>query len=146
MAVKRGYHLHYRAEGNAALARPVLDEEGGYVITPMQRGIRLTTGVEFARRDAPKTPVQLKRTEALARGLFPLGGRVDPEPWMGARPVFPDSRPVIGPAPRHKDLWLAFGHQHLGFTLGPATGRLLAELMTGEKTFIDPTPFSVERF
>ncbi|MCS0496993.1 FAD-binding oxidoreductase [Ancylobacter sp. MQZ15Z-1] len=145
-AVKRGYHMHYRAEGNAALSRPVLDEEGGYVITPMVGGIRLTTGVEFARRDAPKTPVQLARTEKIARGLFPLGERADPEPWMGSRPAFPDMLPVIGPAPGQKGLWLAIGHQHLGFTLGPVTGRLLAEMMTGEAPCTDPAPFAATRF
>jgi D-amino-acid dehydrogenase len=146
LAVKRGYHMHYRPQGNAGLRIPVLDEEGGFVLTPMERGIRLTTGAEFARRDAPKTPVQLEKTEKLARGLFPLAERIDPEPWMGARPIFPDSRPIIGPAPRRKGLWLAFGHQHLGFTLGPATGRLLAEMITGEKPYVDPTPFAATRF
>ena len=78
--------------------------------------------------------------------LFPLGERIDDKPWRGARPIFPDSRPVIGRAPRHEGLWLAFGHQHLGFTLGPATGRLLAEMMTGEEPFVDPAPFSPQRF
>jgi D-amino-acid dehydrogenase len=146
LATKRGYHMHYKAKGNAGLTLPILDEEGGFVITPMERGIRLTTGAEFARRDAPKTPVQLAKTEKLARGLFPLAERVDPEPWMGARPIFPDSRPVIGAAGRHKGLWLAFGHQHLGFTMGPATGRLLAEMITGEKPYVDPAPFSPARF
>lgn len=146
LAVKRGYHMHYRAADGATLGRPVIDEAGGYVLTPMVGGIRLTTGVEFARRDAPKTPVQVDRSEKLARDLFPLGTRAEPEPWMGARPMFPDSRPVIDRAPRHGNLWLAFGHQHLGFTLGPATGRLLAEMMTGEPTHVDPSPFSAERF
>jgi len=55
-------------------------------------------------------------------------------------------RPVIGPAPRHKGLWFDFGHAHHGLTLGPASGRLIAEMMTGEKTYIDPTPYSAERF
>lgn len=145
LAVKRGYHMHYRAEGNAGLSRPVLDEQGGFVITPMAGGIRLTTGAEFARRDAPRTPVQVERTERLARKLFPLGERAEAEPWMGSRPIFPDSRPVIGKAPRHDSLWLAFGHQHLGFTLGPATGRLLAEMITGEKPFVDPSAYRAER-
>jgi D-amino-acid dehydrogenase len=54
--------------------------------------------------------------------------------------------PVIGRAPRHPGLWFDFGHQHHGFTLGPATGRLLAEMMTGETPFADPAPFAVERF
>lgn len=146
LQVKRGYHMHYHAEGNASLSRPVLDEEGGYVITPMVGGIRLTTGVEFARRDAPKTPVQLDKTEVLARGLFPLGARAEPEPWMGSRPAFPDMLPVIGPAPGQNGMWLAIGHQHLGFTLGPITGRLLAEMMNGEVPCTDPAPFSADRF
>jgi D-amino-acid dehydrogenase len=146
MAVKRGYHMHYAVLGNATLTRPVLDEETGFVITPMERGIRLTTGAEFARREDPRTTTQLDRCEAVARRLFPLGERLDPEPWMGSRPIFPDSRPVIGRAGRHPGLWLAFGHQHLGFTLGPVTGRLLAELMTGETPVVDPAPFSPGRF
>jgi D-amino-acid dehydrogenase len=146
LAVKRGYHMHYEAADGARLGRPVLDEEGGYVLTPMVGGLRLTTGAEFARRDAPKTPVQVDWTEKLARRLFPFGARAEPEAWMGCRPIFPDSRPLIGKAPRHAGLWLAFGHQHLGFTLGPATGRLLAEMMTGEAPYVDPKPFGAERF
>lgn len=146
LQVKRGYHMHYHAADGAALSRPVLDEEGGYVITPMVGGIRLTTGVEFARRDAPKTPVQLDRTETLARQLFPLAARAEPEPWMGSRPAFPDMLPVIGAAPGQNGMWLAIGHQHLGFTLGPITGRLLAEMMDGETPCTDPAPFSPHRF
>lgn len=143
---KRGYHMHYRAKGNATLGRPVLDADNGFLITPMTQGIRLTTGVEFALRDAPKTPVQLSRAEPMARDMFPLGERVEPEPWLGRRPVLPDMLPVIGPAPRHQGLWFSFGHHHLGFTLGPPTGRLLAEMMTGETPFTDPSPYRVDRF
>ncbi|WP_205190234.1 FAD-binding oxidoreductase, partial [Burkholderia sp. LMG 13014] len=58
----------------------------------------------------------------------------------------PDMLPVIGAAPRHRDLWFAFGHAHHGFTLGPVTGRLVADLMTGTQPFVDPAPFRVERF
>jgi D-amino-acid dehydrogenase len=54
--------------------------------------------------------------------------------------------PVIGRAPGKTDLWLACGHAHWGLTLGPATGRLVAEMMTGETPFCDPTPFAAERF
>lgn len=146
LAVKRGYHMHYGVPDGASLSRPVLDEEGGYVITPMEQGIRLTTGVEFARRDARKTPVQLEWTEPRARELFPLGPRLEAEPWMGCRPAFPDMLPAIGPAPGRPGLWLAIGHQHLGFTLGPATGRLIAEMMSGAVPFTDPAPFSPARF
>jgi D-amino-acid dehydrogenase len=146
LGVKRGYHMHYRPAGNAVLNHTILDAETGYALAPMARGVRLTTGAEFADRDAPKTPVQLERAEPVAKRLFPLGERLDPEPWMGVRPCTPDMLPVIGPAPRHKGLWLAFGHAHHGLTLGPVTGRLLAEMMTGEEPFIDPTPYGAERF
>jgi D-amino-acid dehydrogenase len=146
LAVKRGYHRQFRPVGNAGLARPVLDAEMGYCLAPMQDGIRLTTGAEFAARDAPPTPVQLDRVTPAARTLFPLGGAVEPTPWMGSRPCFPDSRPVIGRAPSHSGLWLAYGHAHWGLTLGPTTGRLIADMMTGAAPFADPAPYRAERF
>jgi D-amino-acid dehydrogenase len=110
MAVKRGYHLHFRPRGNAGLTRPVVDAEVGYCVAPMEQGLRLTTGAEFADRDAPPT------------------------------------MPVIGRAPGQSSLWLAVGHAHWGLTLGPVTGRLLAEMMTGATPFCDPTPYAAERF
>ena len=146
LGVKRGYHLHLKPRGNAVLHHPVLDADQGYLLAPMNRGIRLTTGVEFAHRDAPASPVQVERALPKARALFPLGEPVDAKPWKGARPCLPDMLPVIGRAPRHAGLWFDFGHQHHGLTLGPATGRLLAEMMTGEEPFADPKPFAVERF
>ncbi|MGB7101816.1 MAG: FAD-binding oxidoreductase, partial [Xanthobacteraceae bacterium] len=146
LAVKRGYHRHYRPQGNAALSRPVLDAENGYVLAPMEQGIRITTGVEFAARDAAPTPVQFDRLLPAARALFPLGEAVETQPWLGARPCLPDSRPVIGRAPGQRGLWLAVGHAHWGLTLGPATGRLIAEMMTGATPFCDPKPYAADRF
>jgi D-amino-acid dehydrogenase len=146
LAVKRGYHRHFRPRGNARLARPLLDAENGYSIAPMEQGIRLTTGVEFAARDAPPSPVQFDRLMPAAAALFPLGEAVEDAPWLGARPCFADSRPVIGRAPGQEGLWLAIGHGHSGLTLGPVTGRLLAEMMTGTTPFCDPAPYAAERF
>jgi D-lysine oxidase len=146
LAVKRGYHMHYRVAGNAVLGHPLHDGTGGYMLVPTSRGIRLTTGVEFADRDAPPNPVQLARDELLARELFPLGERLEPVPWLGRRPCLSDMVPVIGRGERHPGLWFAFGHAHHGFTLGPATGRLLAEMMTGETPFTDPCPYGAGRF
>lgn len=146
LAVKRGYHRHYKAYGNARLARPVLDADNGYCLAPMEQGIRVTTGAEFAARDAAPTPVQLDRLLPAARGLFPLDKPVEDKPWLGARPCFPDSRPVIGRAPGQAGLWLAYGHAHWGLTLGPATGRLVAEMVTGAPPFCDPAPYAAERF
>jgi D-amino-acid dehydrogenase len=143
--VKRGYHMHYASRG-VALNRPVLDYEKGYVVTPMARGLRLTTGAEFARLTDSSSPAHLERVEPFARALFPLGERLDAEPWLGRRPCLPDMLPIIGPAPRHKGLWFDFGHQHLGLTLGPISGRLLADLMTGAEPFADPGPYAMTRF
>lgn len=146
LAVKRGYHWHFSAKGNASLSRPVLDAEIGFILGPMEQGIRLTTGAEFAHRDAPPTPVQIDRLMPYAKDLFPLGEPVEPQPWLGARPCFWDSRPVIGRAPGQRGLWLDYGHGHSGLTLGPVSGRLLAEMMTGAAPFTDPAPFAAERF
>ena len=99
LAVKRGYHRHFRPRGNAGLTRPVVDAEIGYCVAPMEQGLRLTTGAEFAARDAPPTPVQFDRLMPAAKALFPLGEPVEAAPWMGSRPCFADSRPVIGRAP-----------------------------------------------
>jgi D-amino-acid dehydrogenase len=146
LAVKRGYHRHFRPRGNASLARPILDVDNGYCLAPMEQGIRITTGVEFASRDAAPTPVQLDRVVPAARDLFPLGDPVEDKPWLGARPCFADSRPVLGRAPGRGGLWLAYGHGHSGLTLGPVTGRLIAEMITGATPFCDPAPYGAERF
>jgi D-amino-acid dehydrogenase len=146
LAVKRGYHRHFRARGNASLVRPVVDVENGYAMAPMDQGIRVTSGAEFAARDAPPTPVQLRRLMPAAKALFPLAEPVEDTVWMGSRPCFADSRPVIGRAPRHPGLWLAFGHGHVGLSLGPVTGRLITEMMLGEVPFCDPAPYGAERF
>ena len=146
LGIKRGYHRHFRPRGNASLTRPILDADNGYCIVPMEQGIRVTTGAEFAPRDAAPTPVQFDRVLPAARDLFPLGDPVEDKPWLGARPCFADSRPVLGRAPGRPGLWLAYGHGHSGLTLGPATGRLIAEMMTGVQPFCDPAPYGAERF
>ena len=146
LAIKRGYHRHFQPAANARLTRPVVDREAGYVLAPMDQGVRLTTGVEFAARDALPSPVQLNRLMPRVKRLFPLGDPVEAEPWLGRRPCFPDSRPVIGRARGQQGLWLCYGHGHLGLTLGPASGRLVAEMMTGATPFMDPAPFSAHRF
>lgn len=145
--VKRGYHMHYSAEQGAVLNHWVMDAEMGFLMEPMRAGIRLTTGAELADLNAPPRYKQLAAAEQAARALFPsLGERLDAAPWKGARPCMPDMKPVIGPAQDKPGLWLAFGHGHQGFTLGPATGELLAQMMDGETPAIDMTPFAVDRF
>ncbi len=165
--VKRGYHRHYagaqdvtdgrgigRTDGIASasgavmplLTMPLLDAERGMVLAPMSRGLRITTGAEFARLGALPTPVQLYKAELAARELIDLPPAVEAQPWMGNRPCTPDMKPVIGPAPRHAGLWFNFGHAHQGFTLGAVSGRLLADLLEGKVPLIDAAPYSAGRF
>lgn len=146
MAFERGYHMHYAAPSGATLGRPVYDTGGGYVMAPLAQGLRLTTGVELADLDAPASTAQLDLAERAAREALPLGSRLEREPWLGRRPTLPDCRPAIGAAPRHPGLWLAFGHQHVGFNTGPGTARVLAALMHGEAPPIDARPFDPGRF
>src|SRR5690606_25672416 len=88
LGIKRGYHRHFKPRGNKTITRPTLDVENGYVLTPMEQGLRLTTGAEFADRDAPPTPVQFDRLMPAAKELFPIGERADDVTWMGRRPMF----------------------------------------------------------
>lgn len=142
--IKRGYHRHFA--GGPALSAPMLDAERGYVLAPMRRGIRLTTGAEFARLGAPATDVQMRRATAAALELLSLSRPVEAQAWMGNRPCTPDMLPVMGPARRHRGLWFNFGHAHQGFTLGPVCGQLLADLIEGRTPAVDMTPYRVERF
>jgi D-amino-acid dehydrogenase len=111
----------------------------------VQAGLRLSTGVELTERDAPANRAQLELAEAALREAFPVGGLSGPD-WLGSRPTLPDCRPMIGEAPRHPGLWLAFGHQHIGLSTGPGTAQVLASLMLREQSPIDARPFRAERF
>jgi D-amino-acid dehydrogenase len=144
MLEKRGYHRHYA--GGQKLDLPLRDAAFGYVMAPMTKGLRLTTGAELSAPDAKPTPVQLMRAEAAARDLIDLGKPVEVEPWLGTRPCMPDMLPVLGRAARHDGLWLHFGHGHQGFTLGPTTGRMLAEVMSGEQPVVEASAFRPDRF
>ncbi|MCK1348705.1 MULTISPECIES: FAD-binding oxidoreductase [unclassified Bradyrhizobium] len=144
MVRKRGYHRHYA--GGSSLDLPLCDEADGYVLAPMTKGMRITTGAELAQPDGKLDLTQLAHAEKAARKLMDLGQPVEAEPWLGTRPCMPDMLPVIGRAPGRSDLWLHFGHGHQGFTLGPVTGRLLAELMSNEAPMVDPHPYRPERY
>ena len=146
LGIKRGYHQHFAPIGETKLSHGIVDGDVGYVMCQMEHGVRLTTGAEFADIDAPATPVQIQQILPHARELLPIGDAVEPKAWLGNRPCFTDSLPVVGPAPHHKGLWFNFGHGHSGLTIGPSTGRLLAEMMRGEKPFCDPRPYHAERF
>ena len=145
MAFERGYHREFKPNPARPLHRPIHDAEGSFLMTPMEQGIRVTSGVELTSRDAPSSFAQLDAVVPLARGALEFGEPVG-EPWRGARPTLPDSLPMIGPAPRHSGLWLAFGNQHIGFTTGPATGAAIAAMIAGTAPPFDATAFSPGRY
>ncbi len=145
MIHERGYHLHYRWQG-VGLRRPIYDTAGGYVLSPMSSGTRLTTGVELDDAHAPANPRMIEAAEAAARQVLPLGARCDTPLWLGSRPTLPDSRPILDAAPGRPGVWLALGHQHIGYSTGPGSGELIAALMLGETPPMDPSPFAALRW
>ncbi len=147
MAFERGYHRHYAQAEGPLLARPVYDAAGGCVLSPMEQGLRMTTGVELDHLDAPKKLKQLASAERMARQALPgLGAALEVEPWLGRRPTLPDSRPMIGELPRLPGLWFAFGHQHIGFSTSAGTAAVLGALMDSQPTPINALPFRPQRF
>ena len=151
MAFERGSHQQFYFENGAILNRPIYDVSGGYVLAPMAGGARLTTGVELAPRDAPRSHAQLALATRAAEAIIPLTVSPAHAPWSGARPTLPDSRPIIGASSRFAQLWFAFGHQHIGFSTGPGTGAMLAALIlnTGADSAVaqmESAPFSARRF
>ena len=129
------------AQGNAALSRPVVDAEYGYLITPMEQGIRLTTGAEFAARDAAPTPVQFDRLMPARARAVSARRAADDKTWLGARPCFPDSRPVIGRAPGPGGPVARDRPRPLGADARPGHRALIGEMMAGETPFCDPAPY-----
>jgi len=145
MAFERGYHREFKPNPARSLQRPIHDAEGSFLMTPMEQGIRVTSGVELTARDAPSSFAQLDAVVPAARSVVEFGEAVG-EPWRGSRPTLPDSLPMIGPAPRHPGLWFAFGNQHIGFTTGPATGVAIAAMIAGTQPPFDAAPFSPGRY
>ncbi|MGP9636951.1 NAD(P)/FAD-dependent oxidoreductase [Psychrobacter sp. AOP3-A1-26] len=142
----RGYHQHFEVTEKNSFSHSLFDADKGFVMGAMDQGIRITTGAEMAMLEASKDFNQLETVLTFARKLLPLDVAVESEAWCGTRPCIPDMKPVIGPASKHDSLWFAFGHGHQGLTLGPVTGRLIEEMISGKPLFIDAQPFSSERF
>jgi D-amino-acid dehydrogenase len=145
LAFERGYHREFKPNPARSLQRPIHDAEGSFLMAPMENGIRITTGVELTDRDAPSSFAQLDAVVPLAKGVVDFGEAIG-EPWRGSRPTLPDSLPMIGPAPRHGGLWLAFGNQHIGFTTGPATGAAIAAMIGRAQPPFDVGPFAPSRY
>jgi D-amino-acid dehydrogenase len=145
LAFERGYHREYTPNPARVLQRPIHDSDGSFLMTPMENGIRVTSGVELTDRDAPSSFAQIDAVEPMARGVVEFGAAVG-DTWRGSRPTLPDSLPMIGAAPRHSNLWLAFGNQHIGFTTGPATGAAIAAMIGGVPPSFDVTAFAPSRY
>jgi D-amino-acid dehydrogenase len=139
LAIERGYHTIVAPAPGKHLSRPIFDVDASYVMAPMEMGWRVTTGTNLARREALPDPRQLARVMPRVREAIAIEQELLREPWMGRRPTVPDTLPIIGPAPRHPNLWLAFAHSHMGLTLGPISGVLIANFIEDK-----PQPFSPE--
>jgi len=137
---ERGYHIMLPTPSQP-LRRPVTVPDPGYTLVQMEDGMRLTTGAEFAGLSAPPDFRRIWRMIKHAQTGLP---GLSPHPigeWLGFRPSMPKSMPVIGPVPRYPQVILAFGHGHLGLTLAPVTGQLVAATLAGRVPDIDLTPF-----
>jgi D-amino-acid dehydrogenase len=118
----------------------------GFVITPLSTGLRIGGAVELAGLERPpnfaRSRAMLEKARRFLPGLRTDGGRE----WMGYRPSLPDSLPVIGRARGAPGIFYAFGHGHLGLTQAAATGRLIRDLVSGQSSTIDLSPFDPYRF
>jgi len=132
IAIERGYHTVFSAQQGKILSRPIFDVDSSYVMIPMEMGLRVTSGSNLIHRETVATPRQIEKIIPRVRETFPVERILLEKPWMGRRSSTPDSLPMIGPAPRHKNLWLAFAHAHMGFTMGPITGQIIANYVTGD--------------
>ncbi|NVK30092.1 MAG: FAD-binding oxidoreductase [Gammaproteobacteria bacterium] len=142
MIFERGGHRTFEyIEGEPKLARPIYDPDGGYVLTPMHDGYRITCGVSLSDIEAPYSYHQLDYAETLARKLVKMGNKARDD-WWGARPTLPDSMPAIGQT-KLPGLWLNTGHQHMGLTAAPGSARRLCALFDNAQL---ENPFSPSRF
>ena len=141
---ERGYHVHFKGHDHL-LSRPVIFLNRGFGITPMEQGLRVVGTVEFGGLDNPLNKKRILNLVNNAKYLFPELSEHHDE-WLGFRPSLPDFLPVIGPSKNYKNLFYAFGHHHLGWTLGAITGKIIAGMLAGENTNLDLTPYSSLRF
>ncbi len=146
IAIERGYHTIFSSAADASLSRPIFDVDGSYVMAPMDMGLRVSTGSNLVHRETAADSRQVAQVIPRVREAFPVDKILLDEPWMGRRPTMPDTLPIIGPAPRHENLWLAFGHSHMGFTMGPITGQLIANYISGVEQPFALTACSPARF
>ena len=126
---------------------PIIFEDSHVAVTPMETGYRIGSTMEFVGYNTTINKKRLGLLTAAAEKYLhdPFGGAVT-EQWFGWRPMTWDGRPIIDRSPAHKNVWIAAGHSMLGLSLATGTGRLVAELLGGGETHVDPTPFRASRF
>ena len=141
---ERGYHVHFK-NCDHLLSRPVIFQNRGFGITPMEQGLRVVGTVEFG---GLKNPISKSRIKNLINNAkYMLGDLPEHEDeWLGFRPSMPDFLPVIGPSKIHKNVFYCFGHHHLGWTLGPISGKIISGMIAQENTNLDLKPYSSSRF
>ncbi len=141
---ERGYHVHYKKMDHL-LTRPVIFLDRGFGMTPMNQGLRAVGTVELGGFDNPISKKRIDYIDKCAKELLPQLGDFDDE-WLGFRPTLPDFLPVIGPSLKNKNIIYAFGHHHLGWTLGAITGKIVSGIVNEEKTNLDLSAYSSARF
>ena len=141
---ERGYHVHFKGQ-EKLISRPVIFLDRGFGMTPMNQGLRAVGTVELGGTENPLSKKRIEYIIKCAKELLPQLGAHDDE-WLGFRPTLPDFLPILGPSLKNKNIIYAFGHQHLGWTLGAITGKIVSGLVAGEKTNLDLSPYSSKRF
>ena len=141
---ERGYHVHFKGFDHL-LSRPVIFLNRGFGITPMEQGLRVVGTVEFGGLKNPPSKKRILNLINNAKYLLPDLKEHEDE-WLGFRPTLPDFLPVLGPSKNHKNLFYSFGHHHLGWTLGAISGKIIAGMISGDKTNLDLTPYNSGRF
>jgi len=141
---ERGYHVHFK-DCDHLLSRPVIFQNRGFGITPMEQGLRVVGTVEFGGLDNPLSKSRVKNL--INNAKYMMGDLPEHEDeWLGFRPTLPDYLPVIGPSKKYKNIFYCFGHHHLGWTLGPISGKIIAGMIAEENTNLDLKPYSSLRF
>jgi glycine/D-amino acid oxidase-like deaminating enzyme len=141
---ERGYHIMYPG-ASSLISRPIGWAERGFYMTPMAQGLRVAGTVELAGMKPQRHPGLLDLLHFASKRAVP-GLGVPAEPWLGFRPTLPDGLPVLGRSRDSARVIYAFGHQHIGVTLGGISGALVADLVAGRTPAVDLAPFSARRF
>ncbi len=141
---ERGYHVHFK-DCDHLLRRPVIFSNRGFGITPMEQGLRVVGTVEFGGLDNPLSKSRIKNLINNAKYMLGNLPEHDDE-WLGFRPTLPDFLPVMGPSRNHKNVFYCFGHHHLGWTLGPISGKIVSGMIAKENTNLNLDPYSSLRF